>query len=233
MTQPISTSTSDLPFVMPPTQDELPYSDGEPMESWRHVLQLRLLLDILMLAWEHRDDVFVGANMFVYYSPHQVKTEDYRGPDMFVVLGVPRGDRKSWVVWEEQKGPDVVIELLSDTTAHLDRTEKKQIYQDRLRVPEYFWYDPYSGELAGWALREGVYEQIRSDADGSLSSPLLGLRLVRWQGEYDRVEATWLRFATPDGTLLPTPVEVNIAARGRIAELEARLARYEQPESTE
>ena len=34
-----------LGIVWPPTQDELPYDDGMPMESQRHVMQLQLLMD--------------------------------------------------------------------------------------------------------------------------------------------------------------------------------------------
>ncbi len=51
--------------------------------------------------------------MFVYFSAAQLKSEDFRGPDFFAVLGVPKAERKSWVVWQEGKAPDVVIELLS------------------------------------------------------------------------------------------------------------------------
>ena len=70
--------------------------------------------------------------MFVYFSTAQLKNQDFKGPDFFAVLGVPKGERKSWVTWEEGKAPDVVIELLSESTAQIDKTEKKQIYQDKL-----------------------------------------------------------------------------------------------------
>jgi Uma2 family endonuclease len=211
--------------TMPPTQDELPSSDGMPMETHRHVLQTFLLTDALALAWAGRRDVFIGANMFVYFSPNQVLTHDYRGPDIFVVVDVPQHRvRKSWVVWEEGKGPDVVIELLSESTAHLDKTETKLIYQDRLRVPEYFWYDPYSGELAGFVLRDGKYEPIAAGPAGRLPSRRLDQLLSRWDGVYRDEQATWLRWATPDGTLLPTAAERAEQAERRLAELEARLA---------
>ena len=231
---------TDIPW--PPTEDELPSSDGIPMETQRHALQMNLLIEPLELAWAERDDVFVGGDMFVYFSPDQVLAEDFRGPDVFVVQGVAKRERKSWVVWQEGKAPDVVIELLSESTAQRDKTEKKRIYQNRLRVPEYYWYDPFSGELAGFALRDGVYEPIAPNGAGGLPSRQLGLTLVRWNGIYRGVEAVWLRWATPDGTLLPTSAEVaarerEAAARERqraeraeqrIAALEARLAHLER-----
>lgn len=225
----------ELPFERPPTEDELPYSDGMPMESHRHVLQCTMLTAPLRAHWRDRGDVFIASDMFVYFSEDQLKTEDFRGPDVFVALGVsPRG-RKSWVVWYEGKGPDVVIELLSESTARRDRTEKKAIYQDKLRVPEYFWYDPYTEEFAGFMLVDGVYREVEPDAEGRLRSDRLDLLLTRWHGVYEAEEAPWLRWAEADGTLLPTDAEMaereRQAAereRERVAELEARLARYEQ-----
>lgn len=240
-----------LPFAdvpRPPTEDELPYSDGMPMASLRHVLQLGLLMDVLLLAWADRTDVFVGGSMFVYFSPDLVRTRDFRGPDLFVAHGAERRDRKSGVVWDEGKGPDVVIELLSESTATFDTTEKKAIYQDRLRVPEYFWFDPLSAEFARFALHDGAYQPIEADLGGSLPCRQLGLRLDRWRGTHGGVEATWLRWATGEGTLLPTGAQLAEqgrqlaeAERGRVeaergraeraerqpADLRARLARLE------
>lgn len=60
----------------------------------------------------------------------------------------------------------MVIELLSDSTAAQDKGEKKAIYQDRLRVPEYFWFDLFSGEWAGFSLRCGEYQAIAEDVQG-------------------------------------------------------------------
>jgi Uma2 family endonuclease len=226
----------DLPW--PPTEDDLPSSDGEPMETWRHVLQMTLLIETLSLAWAGRPDGFVGGNMFLYFSPDQVRGRFFRGPDVFAVLGVPKRERKSWVVWEEGKGPDVIVELLSESTATVDRVEKKRVYQDEVRVPEYVWYDPFSAELAGFRLHDGVYQAIEPDDAGRLPIQQFGIALARWHSVYRDVEATWLRWTKPDGTLLPTEAEradeerrradaearrVHDAER-RIAELEAQLA---------
>jgi Uma2 family endonuclease len=205
-TQTIEAIPSDV--ARPPTEDELPSDDGIPMETQRHVLQLQLWMDPLLLHWAERQDVFVGGNMFVYFSPEQVRNRDFRGPDFFVVLNVPRREHKSWVVWQEGKGPDVVIELLSESTAAMDKGEKKQIYQECLRVPEYFWFDPFSAEWAGFALQEGVYQPLVPDAQERLVSQRVGLALVRWEGAYQGVSARWLRWATLEGPLLPTGSEL-------------------------
>jgi Putative restriction endonuclease len=107
------------------------------------------------------------------------------------------------VVWEEKRRPDVVIELLSDSTAKSDKGEKKEVYQNEMRVPDYFWYHPFTGELAGFTLDDaGVYQPLAPDEQGRLIIPSLGLALVRREGLYRGVRATWLRLETPDGQLL-------------------------------
>src|SRR5687768_1123220 len=95
----------------PPRGEDLFYDDGEPMESARHRMQMNLLIDSLFHAWRDRDDFYAGGNMFLYFSETQKKKNDFRGPDVFVVLHTTRRDRKSWVVWEEDgRTLDVVIE---------------------------------------------------------------------------------------------------------------------------
>ncbi len=97
-----------------PGEHELPYSDGEPMESQRHADQLQLLSLPLREYCKERTDFFVGTDMFVYFSPVQVKSHDFKGPDVFVVLGVKKRERLSYVLWEENNhAPNVIIELLS------------------------------------------------------------------------------------------------------------------------
>ncbi|WP_017324715.1 Uma2 family endonuclease [Synechococcus sp. PCC 7336] len=209
--------------TLPPTQDELPYDDGVPMETPRHAAQMHLLIEPLRLSWRDRDEGFVGGNMFVYYSLEQVRDRDFKGPDFFAVLGVPKRERKSWVVWEEGKGPDVVIELLSASTAGRDKTEKKAIYRDRLRVPEYFWFDPFGGELAGFSLTQERYVPIAVGEGDRLVSEVLGLALVRWHGVFEEIEADWLRWATLAGEVLPFEGELAEQARQQ-AEVERQQA---------
>jgi Uma2 family endonuclease len=204
----------DTPSLnLPPNQDQLPCCDGIPMETERHKLQMNLLVEPLQ-EWLTDRSVYVGGNMFVYFSPHQVKTHDFRGSDVFVVLDVPAGERKSWVVWEEGKAPDIVIELLSDSTNTMDKQQKKQIYQDRLRVPEYFWFDPFNPEdLAGFSLEKGGYQPLALDDRSRLLSQSLNLALVRWEGVYHGVNTTWLRWSTLEGELLPTADELKEQAQ--------------------
>jgi hypothetical protein len=118
----------------------------------------------------------------------------------------------------------VVIELLSESTAVHDKTTKKVIYENSLRVPEYFWFDPFSSEWAGFILQHGKYEAIAEDSQGRLVSQGLDLALVRWQGVYQEMEAHWLRWSTLSGALLPTPQEVAAEAQHQVAEAQHQVA---------
>jgi Uma2 family endonuclease len=80
----------------PPT--ELIFDDGEPLETNRHRIAMNVLIRSLKHGWTERQDIFVGGNMFVYYSGKQVRNRDFKGPDFFVVLGVDRNpERQGWV----------------------------------------------------------------------------------------------------------------------------------------
>src|SRR3972149_5113567 len=95
-----------------PSIDELPTEDGEPLESNWHRIQINLLVDITHQLRPGREGYFTGGNMFVYYSARQVRDRDYRGPDFFVVLDVPGGDRPAWGAWEgDGRLPTVIVEL--------------------------------------------------------------------------------------------------------------------------
>jgi len=92
----------------------------------------------------------------------------------------------------------------------------KSVYQNRLRVPEYYWFDPFNPEdWAGFELHGRIYEQNLHEAQNSLVSQFLGLALTRWHGIYEDTEAVWLRWETLQGTLLPTPQEARDAEKQR------------------
>ncbi|ELS50064.1 Uma2 family endonuclease [Microcystis aeruginosa] len=189
----------ELKEIIFPKSDLL--SDEPPMETELHLRQLMLLIQSLELLWKDRQDFYAFGNLTIYYSPNQRKSEYFRGPDFFVVLGVARKPRKSWVVWEEDgKYPHVIIEILSDSTAETDRGLKKEIYQETFRTPNYFWFDPTSLEFKGFQLMAGKYEEIAANEQGWLWSQQLELFL----GVHD----SQLRFFTPEGKLVPTPEEV-------------------------
>ncbi|NDJ20777.1 Uma2 family endonuclease [Nostoc sp. B(2019)] len=199
------------------------YSDEPPLESDLHRLQMTLLIQCLEWLWRNRNDFYASGNITIYYSPRQRKSEYFRGPDFFVVLGTEHQPRKSWVVWEEDgKYPNVIIELLSDSTVATDKGLKKQIYQDTFRTPEYFWFDPNNLEFAGFVLLAGKYQPLEPNPQGWLWSQQLELYLGVYQQN--------LRFFTPEGELVLTPEEVAQQETQR-AEQEKQRAEQEKQRS--
>jgi Uma2 family endonuclease len=194
------------------------------MESERHLKQASLLWTSLDAHWADRQDVFIASDLWLYFSAAQAKKNHFRAPDVMVVVDTERRERKAWVVWEEDgRVPDVVIEILSDSTAHVDRGEKKRVYE-RLGVPEYFLYDAEIGDLEAYRLSGGRYARIRPEPSGRARSRRLGLDLGVWRGIHHGIEAPWLRWFEQGGPMVPTLEERAGVAEDRAAAAEDRAA---------
>jgi Uma2 family endonuclease len=224
------------PFPYPPKN--LLESDGEPLESDWHVLQIGLLREVVNYHFRDRDDYYVGGNMFIYFNEEQARDRDYRGPDFFFVNGGVSHTplRPYWAIWSEKgRYPDVIIELLSPSTRKGDLTTKKDLYEKTFNTRNYFCYDPDNQELLGWYL-SGVYHPIETNEKGWLWSDQLGLWVGTWNGSFERQTAVWLRFYDSSGNLVPTSREAEKqradAEKQRADALQAELAQLKaQPAS--
>lgn len=199
------------------------------MDTPRHRAQMNLLIESISDAWRERRDFYVGGDMFVYFSELQSRGQDFRGPDFFIVLDTD-GDRirKSWVAWQEGgRLPDIVIELLSESTREMDHGEKKRIYERIWRTRFYVLYDPDTHALEGFELVRGEYVPISADARGDLSIASVGLALGVREGTYQRGGGSWLRWIDESGVVLPSVAERASAAEARACEAEARIAELE------
>jgi Uma2 family endonuclease len=208
-TNPEIVDALDWEPPMPPT--DLIFDDGEPLESSRHRIAMNVLIRSLQQAWSNRNDFYCGGNMFIYYSSAQARNRDFRGPDFFAVLDVDGNkERLGWVVWEENgRYPDVIIELMSPSTANVDTGAKKDIYERIFRTPDYFVYNPFnSNSLQGWHFNSSLkYQDLEQNERGWLWCESLGFWLGTWEGTIDRETAEWLRFFDADGNLVLLPEE--------------------------
>jgi Uma2 family endonuclease len=211
---------------LPPTN--LPDGDGDKMESPWHVGSISLVVSSYVAAHEgRREDYFIGANMFLYYSMEQVRNRDFKGPDIFVVKDVD-GTRKRnyWAIWEERgRYPDVIIELLSPSTEAYDLGKKKDLYERTFRTAEYFCVAPDVSRILGWRLENRLhYAPIPTNERGRVWSQELGFWLGGWHGMFWGLEHTWLRLYTQDEELVLTPDE----AEKQRAEAEKQRAEAEK-----
>jgi Uma2 family endonuclease len=210
------TLTAQQLEAMMPDASQL-YSDEPEMESSLHYMQLLLLVTCLDWLWRDKNDYFIGANLTIYFSRQQLRNRDFRGPDFFLVKQTQKRPRNSWVVWEEDgKYPNLIIELLSTSTADTDRNLKKNLYQDHFHTPEYFYFSPDSLEFAGFKLVGSEYKEIAANDNGWRWSQELGL--------YLGIESGKLRYFTANGSLVPTPEEAALQAQ---LELEQERQRAE------
>jgi hypothetical protein len=166
--------------------------------------------------------VYVSGNILLYYRPRNKRR--HVSPDVLVVQGLEQHDRDCYLLWEEGRPPNMVIEVTSESTRDEDLEDKLAIYRDEIGVAEYFLFDPraeyLNPPLQGHRLSRGRYLPIASVA-GRLPSKELGLHL--------EADGSQLRFYDPAGKRwLPTPQE---ALEQKDAALEQKDAALEQKDA--
>ncbi len=197
------------PLRVPPAPVYYPESNGEPMaETDVHRDLMVYLIEALKDYYRDDPQVYVAGTLLLYYKEGDPTASV--APDVLVVFGIPKRQRRVYKVWEEDKGPDVVFELTSQSTRWKDMGTKKGLYA-LLGVKEYYLFDPL-GEylvppLQGYTLADGDYRLMKGR---SLVSDVLGLEL--------REEGGWLRLYDPEtGKKLLTPLEAQAAHRQEAA----------------
>lgn len=198
-------------------------------ETERHRNLMIALLHALKEFFRKTPRVCVSGNIFVYYRDENGELQPV-APDIFVVRGVAKRERRIYKIDDEGKAPEMVIELISRATTLEDYVTKRHIYA-RLGVKEYFIFDPYHdaqrSALAGFRLENGEYVPmivVRHNGSLHLRSAILGLEL--------RVEKGILRLYDPKtGERLRTPEEAEEARRAaeeRAIAAEAEVLRLRQ-----
>ena len=221
--------------VVPEPMD-YPDSDGLPMaENESQFWPILYVGSALDRYYQDREDVYVVGNLLVYYQkapPGQpISAAKSVSPDLMVVLGAPKQVRSSYVLWQEPKAPDFVLEIASASTYRSDRGEKRATYAG-MGVSEYWQYDPVGSyldpPLLGFRLVEGRYVPIPALALAggllALRSEVLGLELHLRPGApvrealhfYDPVRGEYLRTYREEA-------QARRQAEGRLEQTEGQL----------
>ncbi len=203
-----------------------PESDGKPMgETDVHIDGIIYLREALRDFFRDDPQVYVAANMFFYYEEGNPSAAV--SPDVFLVQGVAKHERRTYKLWEEGQPPSIVFEVTSRSTRREDQETKRTLYA-RLRVREYNLYDPL-GEylkpsLQGYRLQGDDYELIAPTASGSLICQTLNLELY--------LESDRLRLIDPaTGERLLTPAEAQAARRREAERAEQEASRANSAEA--
>ncbi|HEY2910008.1 MAG TPA: Uma2 family endonuclease [Gemmataceae bacterium] len=128
-----------IPHVWVP--NEYPTSDGKPMaETDVHRNLMVELIETLQIWFANSESTYVSGNMLVFYEPGDKRR--HLAPDVFVVTKSHKHERGNFVIWEEGRSLDVVIEVTSKTTMREDLGKKSTLYLTKLGVKEYYLFDP-------------------------------------------------------------------------------------------
>lgn len=203
-----------------------PETDGQPMgESDVHINVMLYLRQALRYLFRQAEQIYVAANMFLYYE--EGNPEARRAPDVFVVKGVVKHDRRIYKLWEEKIVPCVIFEITSRSTRLEDMGAKRGLYE-LLGVQEYFLFDPrdeyLSPRLQGFRLVEGYYQPFGLSSDGTLLSQELGVIL--------KPEGILLRVVDPaTGEEIPTLDEAIGQTQTALEQAQSEAKRADQAEA--
>ncbi len=188
-----------------PSAEDLPDSDDTPVDNQLQDLIPHLLLDILALIWSDRQDWYFGVDMGIYYDPYEPAII----PDGFLSVGVPRiideDLRLSYVLWEEQKVPTLVLEVVSHKRRK-EYTKKKDFYAE-MGVLYYVIYNPLrkrKPRLEVYQLNNGKYELLPGEP---IWLSELSLGIGKETGIYQGIEREWLYWYDENGKRYLTPEE--------------------------
>jgi Uma2 family endonuclease len=165
--------------VAEPIEVEYPESDGEPMgETDLHRRWMIRVIDLLEHRYRNEPRVYVSGDLLMYYV--EGMPARYVVPDAFVVKDCEKRERRVFKTWEEQRVPNLVVEVTSRSTRRRDEAHEPRIYAD-LGVAEYFMYDPTADylrpPLQGFRLVGTEHVRIEPDGAGRLTSEELGATL--------------------------------------------------------
>ncbi|MFQ3679681.1 MAG: Uma2 family endonuclease [Pseudanabaenaceae cyanobacterium] len=186
----------NLPQDRPlPRAEDLPDSDETPVDNELQTEVPGLLREVLRRIWVERDDWFFAVNMGLYYHPDRPAIV----PDAMLTVGVPRlkgvNGRLSYVIWEEGKFPDLVLEVVSQKY-NGEYERKLQEYQD-FGILYYVIYNPlverrrHQGRspLTVYRWTEAGYQSVPGNP---VWLPELGLGIGYAEGTVGRWQRPWL-----------------------------------------
>ena len=171
---------------------DIPEKHPDDMTSFKHLAKNGLAHSLDVHLGNPDTTLVTGERYIVVVPTRNMAGSHY--PDLLVAFDVdPEAYEESngYIIDEQGKPPDFVLEIASRHTGHNDVEEKREAYE-ALGIPEYWRFDEtgeYHGtKLAGDRLVDGRYVPIDIEelADGVLQgySPALNLYL-RWEaGEF-------------------------------------------------
>ena len=219
MSESLTLDPSQLPDI-----SNLVLEDDTPLDSFINEKQQRLLTTVLYSGGDTGITVpfIAAANVGLFSSIRQPGI----APDVFLSINITGAEDwwerqvRSYLFWEFGKPPEIAIEIVSPTPGN--ELGSKLIDYARMRIPYYVVYDPLR-ELRGSTLRvfelQNQFYVPKTDA----WFPEVGLGLTLWEGEFENVNGTWLRWCYASGAPIPTGDELAAQKDAELSQKDAEL----------
>ncbi|QSJ19815.1 Uma2 family endonuclease [Nostoc sp. UHCC 0702] len=231
--------SSELGITHLPDHTELPESDGTLVKNFQEHPQSILLTDSItsVLQQLHPDHQYcIGQDSGIYWRLTEPPERGAEAPDWFYVPNVPpmlNGKfRRSYVLWQEYVAPLIVLEFVSgDGFEERDKTPitgKFWVYEQAIRVPFYGIYEVNKASVEVYHLVDGHYELVPANERGHYSILPMGVELGIWQGQYNNIEAPWLRWWDIQGNLLLSSDEKSQQLALELEQAEIQLQQEQQ-----
>lgn len=227
-------NSPELDITHLPDHTKLPDSDGTFVKNFQEHPQSILLTDSIrpILQQLHPDNQYaIGQDCGIYWRITEPPERGAEAPDWFYVPNVPPmlNDqfRRSYVLWQEYIAPLIVLEFVSgDGSEERDNTPitgKFWVYEQAIRVPFYGIYEVKKASVEVYRLVDGRYELMKTNERDRYPISAMGVELGIWQGQYQNMEAPWLRWWDAQGNLLLSSDEQLEQERLRTERLAERL----------
>jgi Uma2 family endonuclease len=188
-----------------PTAEDLPDCDSTPVDSELQEFIPTFLKTLLIDIWANRADWFFGIDMGIYYSPDEPPVV----PDGFLSVGVDRikseNLRLSYVLWEEQVLPQLVVEIVSKKYRG-EYSTKKTLYEN-LGILYYVVYNPRrkrKPSLEAYKLIQGKYVQM---VGNPIWLPELAIGIGKERFDYQGYDREWMFWYNRTNQRYPTAQE--------------------------
>ena len=213
-----------LPHEYPDTSNMI-LEDDTPLDSFINEKQQRLLTTVFYSGAEIPINVpfIVAANVGLFSHVRDSGIV----PDVFLSLNII-GEKEWWernvrsyLFWEFGKPPDVVIEIVSPTPGN--ELGSKLTDYAALRIPYYVVYDPLQ-KLSQTVLQVFQLQFNSYIPKNNTWFADVNLGLTLWNGAFENINGTWLRWCDESGNVIKTGDEIATEKNMEISQKDAEIS---------
>ncbi len=208
-----------IPVEVRPVADNLVTEDDVPVDNVFSEKQQRLLTEPLFSSWPgpgqgRRFVAMANVGLFYAYRQPPLVPDALLSLDVELPADIRVKTNRSYFIWEYGKAPEVVIEVVSNREGGED-AGKLDAYE-KIGIRYYVIYDPDrmlgAEELRVYRLEALKFQRLEEP----VWFPDVGLGMRIWDGRFEDLDCSWLRWVDSTGKPVAT-------GRERAEQLESQL----------